>query len=341
MAKLPRLVWLVPSVLFLGVTTWAFAALNQPAPMADWPEHVVEEEPQVTRPPAPVRAPPRRSLLAQIEKPAPAPEAPAPVDLRDVLSPSPEHTVAFVEVAALWRAPIGRAFEACLARESKREQFEITTMANAVERIATDGQVMAIEGDFTSAAVHEVLFGGREMTPYGDGTELYAGRGAKVSDRLVVVGKRHGSDVRGAVDRAEGRAATAPPKLDRYGEVSMQLPPRLLGRVLDDFVDVDPVEVFAVERATLHVDAVDDVIITLELFGSDPHALAALRDSLGLAAAALRGGGGFTSPSGPRVDDVQVAQDDGRLTVMVQMKPEEAIRIIPDCRRGAPEEVIR
>ncbi len=334
MQKILRRTWFIPPLALVGLTTWAFAALNHPAPMEGWPPapSEVAEAPAAAKPVE--RARPRRSLLALARRPPVAQEASAP-DLVGVLAPDGERPVAFVEVAALWRAPVGRAFERCLAGQSGRERFEITTLASTVERFATDGRVIVLEGELGSDAHHEIFFDDLTAESYGDGAQLYGRRGARVSDRLVVMRGGHAGDFRGAVDRAEGRRATsasALPDSERYGEVSMVLPPRIIREALEDLAGAAPEELEAIERATLHVDALDEVIVTVEIFASDTHALAGIRDSVELVARAYRTGRPLFATRGPQVEDVQVEQAGERLSVMIRATAEEAVRVVPECR---------
>lgn len=341
MRKLLRRTWFVPPLAVVALTTWAFAALNHPAPM-DWPpEPEVAVEAPPAPPPAPTKPRPRRSLLTYAKVPAPEPVE-APIDLVDVLAPDGTRAVAYVEVAALWRAPIGRAFEACLERKSKRERFEITRMADTVERIATDGRVIVLEGDLASEFHRELFFDEQQPEDYGDGAKLYGDRGAQVSDRLVIMRDRHGVDVRPAVDRAQGRRPSANEVMlpsERYGEVSMVVPPEKIGRGLRELSGIEPTSLDAIRRATVHIDAVDDVVLTVELSSSDAAALAELHRIAELAAGALRAGGAFMGSPVARVEDARVELRGERLTMEVRMTAEEAVRLIPECRRIRVEEI--
>lgn len=156
--------------------------------------------------------------------------------------------VVFVEVNALRHTPLVEQLFACRGDEASaglarlREQMGIDPLED-VDRLALQEGVMAMSGFFEELVV-PAEFGAPR--PYGDAGQLYTlPQGpeeegpprylARVGDDLIILGSDEAA-LALAVDRAEGRAAAAPPLSSElaYGELYGTLGSDALGALLED-----------------------------------------------------------------------------------------------------------
>lgn len=198
-----------------------------------------------------------------------------------------------VEAGALKETPLGAMLIRCLTQLSLSNLLRsVHRDPERIERVAiasagADGRPMLLVGG-TFAAAHEADAGtpgvpvGRRGHLLTQGTE----RAGIWDDRLLIFGERE-EDIEAALARLEG-GLDAPPPLpadEAYGDVYGTLQGDWLRSLLPSAWGERAMGALA--RATIHVDAGDDLLIVADAYGPAP-ASSDLGVSLGAGLALLR-----------------------------------------------------
>jgi hypothetical protein len=229
-----------------------------------------------------------------VAQPAAVPAEPRP-SKRDplLLALAPRQGALVLEANALRHARVGELLVACLARQQGdplarfREETGIDPLKD-VDRVALTGHALVVSGFFQNARLDRLGEGvayGREARLYGEASEVAVWR-----DQLVVVGEPE--EVRGAVDRIEGRAPQAPspiPEELTYGEAYGVFE----GEALSQLFAGSPSDLGrrfgeVAKRVEIHVDAMSNVAATVRIAGDSQGAVRDLSRALAGALALAR-----------------------------------------------------
>jgi hypothetical protein len=254
----------------------------------------------------------RRTLTLPPAPGEPAPEPDAPPERRDpflaALPVLPGEPVVVFEANALRHSRLGERFVACMLRrdpgafEEIREETGIDVLKD-VDRVAFAGEAVVISGFFDRMRRDRLEQGGALVASrYGDAATVWTPRPDPASeevpsevigawkDQLLVIGPDETS-VRRALDQVEGRVApeVALPDEMAYGEAYGVVPGdalrRLFGAAHGELADRLAA---AASRVEIHVDAMEDVAIVLDVRGEDPALVEDLSRALGGALAGAR-----------------------------------------------------
>jgi hypothetical protein len=253
----------------------------------------------------------RRTLVLPAAAAEPPPEPGEPPEKRDpflaALPARPDEVVVVLEANALRHSRLGELFVACTLRrdprsfEEIREEIGIDVLKD-VDRVAFAGETVVISGFFDRMRRDRFEEGGAFVASrYGEAATLWTPRPVSGEeedvppetvlgawkDQLLVLGPDEAS-VRRALDQVEGRVAPEVELPDgmAYGEVYGVVPGDALRRL--DRGDLGDRLAAAASRVEIHVDAMEDVAIVLNVRGEDPALVEDLSRTLGGAIAGAR-----------------------------------------------------
>ncbi len=298
-----------------------------------------------------------RALQARARNNAPAPPTPSSIGrdrLSRAMSSPGKNGAVMIEVNALRHSPLVEAVLECRKAqrtddanglELLKEEFGID-ITQDVDRVGIDSEVLGVSGFFAKLQLPEGL---GEGTAYGDAARVYSittddekpAFMAKVGDDLILTSTDE-SQIKAAVDRAEGRA-DAPPSFPEGivgGEIYGLIGPELIKSVLGvgdneqfkPFLDM-------LTTSALRVAVDDDAAVSLDIgarSADDARQLSrALNGAIAGARADARSSGNLELAA--LLEQARVAaEDDGTIAVDIAVPGADLLRILGCPVKGAP-----
>ena len=308
---------------------------------------------------------PRRSLLAMVEPAEPVvrdePTRPSRPDLVSAL-PSSEQPAVVIEVGQLWSRPIGQLVRRCLDDfvdelddpvRAERARNGVATLYS-VERVATDGNILAVSGEFGDGLLQALLGGKVDYRAHGANSfvlEKTLGPvhgpgpdhgpmpiGALIGGDTAVLGLGPMPDFEAAIDRVENGESDASailPDHERYGQAYGRVPKAAIAKMFGHLpMDLGALFRDTVDEVALHVDAPDDLLVTVDLRTKDEGSASTLADvlraSIGFATA-LNPGHDF-GPYAGLLTEADIQSSAGQVTIRTRVPLDLLEAELPFCK---------
>lgn len=268
-------------------------------------------------------------------------------------------TVLVIEANAIRHSPIGELLVQCFADRGRgdpmaqfQEQSGIDLLKD-LDRIAITEKGMIVSGNFQNARWDQ-SFGQVHSSSYGDQAAIYSPAPHALPDggqaeptlgiwngQMIIIGES-GDDVRGAVDRVEGRAPVGSPAIPEessYGEIYGVISAEQLAPLIShqDPALAERLRRVA-ERIEIHVDTRKDVALVAQVSGSDAAGVSDLGKSLGgmLALARLHLQVRQNPDLAELLDLARIEPGNGRFNLELALPMEFLEKQLASCRGESP-----
>jgi hypothetical protein len=293
-----RNLWLVAALVLFGATAWLLLRDEQ-KPDSKRPQ---VEIPHNLRPAERVRMEQRRTLPAPVVMPKQTAQPTARPRPRDpvlaALATGHNKVAVVIEANAIRYSPIGQLLIDCLSNlpggnplEQAKTELGIDPLQD-LDRVAVTDHGLVLSGNFKNAQFQDFIEKNRaglqvDTQSYGDNGTVYtvtpppledggssdarAMSFASWNNQLLFLGQNPG-DAQQAIDRVEGRQDAQPALSEEqtYGEVYGTLSPDALADMLPpDQQELKDQILQGAKNVELHVDATNDVGVSLAVKGSD------------------------------------------------------------------------